>query len=185
MSLRKDDRRFPKTVAKPPESPSTSGSINTARNVTSRGDLDSGDEELVNILHDLRKSQGVIVEKSPKSANGRLKGCFCSKTVFNLSRKVLTETEILVLEKGLGFAPTHTRINESDLKRDFNEFSRKMRCKWYFKNEPTENLSEKPAFNVKSNWNPPNGHPALEIFLSKLQNKVFSVLPGIPRAYNL
>ena len=54
-----------------------------------------------------------------------MKGYFCSKTVFNLSRKVLTETEIRVLEKGLGFAPTPTSINESDLKRDFNEFSQK------------------------------------------------------------
>ena len=33
--------------------------------------------------------------------------------------------------------------------------------------------------------NPPNGHPALEIFVSKLENKVFSVLPGTPRNYNL
>ena len=73
-SLRKDDRSFPKTVQKPPESPSTSGSITTAGNVTSRGDLDSGDEELVNILHDLHKSQGVTAEKSPKSVNGRLNG---------------------------------------------------------------------------------------------------------------
>ena len=72
-SLRKDDRSFPKTVEKPPESPSTSGSINTAANVTSRCDLDSGDEELVNILYDLRISQGVSAEKSPKSVNERLK----------------------------------------------------------------------------------------------------------------
>ena len=105
--------------------------------------------------------------------------------MFNLSRKVLTEIEIRVLEKGLGFAPTPTRINESDLKRDFNEFSRKMKCKWYFRNEPTGNFSEKPAFNIKSDWNPPNGHPALEIFVSKLENKVFSVLSGTPRDYNL
>ena len=180
-SLRKDERSFPKTVEKPPKSPSTSGSINTARNVTSRCDLDPGDEELVNILHDLHSSQGVTAEKSPKSVNGRLEGCFCSKTAFYVSRKVLTETEIRVL----GFAPTTTRINESDLKRDFNEYSRKMRCKWYFRNEPTENLSEKPAFNVKSNWNPPNDHPAIEIFLSKLENEVFSVLPVTPRDYNL
>ena len=54
----------------------------------------------------------------------------------NISRKVLTETEIRVLEKGLGFAPTPTGINESDLKRDFNKFSRKMRCKWYFEISP-------------------------------------------------
>ena len=94
-------------------------------------------------MHDLHKSQRVTAEKSPKSVNGRMKGYFRSKTVFNLSRKVLTETEIRVLEKGSGFASTPTRIHESDLKRDFNEFSRKMTCKWYFRNEPTENFSEK------------------------------------------
>ena len=80
-SLRKDDRSFTKTVVKPPESPSTSGSINTAGNVTSRDDLDSGDEELVNILHDMHTSQGVTAEKSPKCVNGRMKWYFCSKTV--------------------------------------------------------------------------------------------------------
>ena len=41
-SLRKDDRSFTKTVEKPPESPSTSGSINTAGNVTSRDEKSSG-----------------------------------------------------------------------------------------------------------------------------------------------
>ena len=133
--------------------------------MTSRDDLDSGDEELVNILHGLHKSQGVTAEKSSKSVNGRMKRYFCSKKVFNLSMKVLTETEIRALEKGLGFAPTPTRINESDLKRDFNGFSQKVSCKWYFRNEPTENLSEKPAFNVKSNWNPPSGHPCIRNIL--------------------
>ena len=48
-----------------------------------------------------------------------------------------------------------------------------------------ENFSEKPAFNVKSNWNPPKCRPALEIFCSKLEDEVFSVLPGTPRDYNL
>ena len=97
-----------------------SGSINKTGNVTSRDVLDCGDEELVNILHDMHKSQGVTAEKSPKSVNRRMREYFCSKTMFNLSRKVLTETEIHILEKGLGFAPTPNRINESDLKRDFN-----------------------------------------------------------------
>ena len=60
-----------------------------------------------------------------------------------------------------------------------------MRCKWYFRNEPTENFSEKLAFHVKSNFNPPNGHPALEIFFSKLEDEVFSVLPGTTRDNNL
>ena len=35
---------------------------------------------------------------------GRLVGYFCSDTVFKLSKKVLTDTEICVLEKSLDFA---------------------------------------------------------------------------------
>ena len=102
-----------------------------------------------------------------------------------INERFLTETEIPVLEKGLDFAPTPTEINETDLRADFNEFARKMRCKWFFRNEPTENFSEAPAFRVKSNWNPPKGHPAVEIFLSKLETEIFSVLPGTPLDYNL
>ena len=54
-----------------------------------------------------------------------------------------------------------------------------------FSNEPTEDFSQSQAFNVKSNWNPPDGHPALEIFLRKLENEVFSVLQGTTHDYNL
>ena len=39
------------------------------------------------------------------TSEGRLEGYFCSYTVFNLSRKVLTDTEIRILGKGLDFAP--------------------------------------------------------------------------------
>ena len=58
-----------------------------------------------------------------------------------VSKTILTETEIRVLEKGLGFAPTPTKINETDLRADFNEFARKIRCKQFFRNEPSENFS--------------------------------------------
>ena len=64
-----------------------------------------------------------------KLINENLEGYFCSKSVFNLSKNVLTETEIHVLEKNLGFALTRTKINETDLRADFNKFARKMRCK--------------------------------------------------------
>ena len=97
----------------------------------------------------------------------------------------MTETEILVLEKDLDFALTRTKINETDLRADFNKFARKMRCKGFFRNEPTENFCEAPAFCVKSNWNPPKGHSAIEIFLSKLETEIFSLLPGTPLGYNL
>ena len=78
-----------------------------------------------------------------------MKGSFVSDYVFNLSKKVLSQTEINVLEKGLGFSPTPSFINEADLRRDFNEFSRKMRCKWYFRNE-AQGGKEIPTFQSKS-----------------------------------
>ena len=54
---------------------------------------------------------------------GRMTGSFVSDYVFNLSKKRLSQTEINVLEKGFGFSPTPSFINEADLRRDFNEFS--------------------------------------------------------------
>ena len=58
-----------------------------------------------------------------------------------------------------------------------------MRCKCFFRNEPTKSCNEALAFRIKSNWNPPKDHPTIEIFLSKLE--ISSVLPGTPLDYNL
>ena len=51
--------------------------------------------------------------------NGRLERFFCSKTVFNLSKKNLTEAETKVLEKGLDFAPIQKTLNEPEVRRRF------------------------------------------------------------------
>ena len=61
--------------------------------------------------------------------DGHLKTFFCSKTVFNPSKKILTGAEIKVLEKGLHFAPIQKTLYEPELRKDFEEFSRRMRCK--------------------------------------------------------
>ena len=50
----------------------------------------------------------------------RLKGYFCSKFAFNLSKKVLTD---------LTFHPFKKSLNEPELRKHFEEFSRRMRCK--------------------------------------------------------
>ena len=92
-------------------------------------DLSQGDKSLLETLESLSD------KNKDHSEEGRMKGSFVSDYAFNLSKKVLSQTEINVLEKGLGFSPTPSFINEADLRRDFNEFSRKMRCKWYFRNE--------------------------------------------------
>ena len=130
--------------------------------------------------HGNRTSCFKTEQKPPPASSERIKGYFCSDTVFNLSNKVLSQTEISVLEKGLGFVPTPNMINEADLRRDFNEFSRKMRCKWYFRDEPSEEFSEIPAFRPKSTWKPPAGDPCVELFLRKMEHELFSFLPGKP-----
>ena len=88
--------------------------------------------------------------------------------------------------KILGFTFAPSFINEADLKRDFEEFARKIRCKLYFRNDITEGyISLLPAFRSKSSWNPPKEHPALEMFLSQLERDIFSVFPGNTASYNL
>ena len=62
---------------------------------------------------------------APPANSERIKTYFCSDTVFNLSNKVLSQTKISLLERGFGFVPTPNMINKADLRRNFNDFSRK------------------------------------------------------------
>ena len=106
------------------------------------------------------------------------------ETIFDLSHRVLTDAEIKVLEKGLDFAPIQRKINEPELKQDFNDFCRRMRLKWYFRDE-TQEFSETPAFSTKSTWNPPKGHSCLEVFLSQVENELFQITKQDLRYSNL
>ena len=106
--------------------------IFTSVNVSgSSKDLTQGDDSLLKIIQSLGVSNDSILE----IYSDHIKGSLSSDSVVNLSTKVLSKTEIKVLEKGLGFSPTWSFINESDLERDFDDFARKMRYKWYFRNE--------------------------------------------------
>ena len=82
---------------------------------------------------------------------------FCSETILNLSHRVLTDTEIKVLKKGLDFVPIQRKVNELELRCHFNEFCRRMHLKWHFRDEP-QGFNETPAFTPKSTWHPPKGH---------------------------
>ena len=86
----------------------------------------------------------------------------------------MIDTEIKVLEKGLDFAPIHKKLKEPGLRSNFNEFCRRTRLKWHFRDE-SESFSEVPVFNLKSRWQPPQGHPCLEVFLSQVENELFEL----------
>ena len=74
-------------------------------------------------------SDAPSINRATLTDERRISGVFCSKTAFNLGHKILTETEIKVLDKGLDFAPVQRTLNEPELRKAFEEFYRRMRCK--------------------------------------------------------
>ena len=60
-----------------------------------------------------------------------------------------------------------------------------MRCIWYFRNGSQDIPSKISTHKPKSTWIPPKGSPALELFLIKVKEDSFSVLPGDPKKFNL
>ena len=162
------------STAPPERSADTYVSSNLSQSVCPEIDkdiLDSQDQELLSILEELQISDyNLPQERSVNIRGTRITGYFCSETVFDLINTVLTDIEIKVLQKGGGFAPIQRKINESELRQDFAEFCRQIRTKWFFRNEPTRQFREVPAFSPKSSWKHPKGHPNLGVFLSQLKN---------------
>ena len=84
--------------------------INKGLNVSNIGDKflkvvpPETDQNKTAVFNDSSMSEKNSEAKGSITEDGRLKGYFCSKIVSNLSKKILTETEIRVLERGLDFA---------------------------------------------------------------------------------
>ena len=58
-----------------------------------------------------------------------------SPNVINLSKRDLTKDEISLLSKGLQFVPTPKHFNKALLREELEEFGRKLRLKWFFRND--------------------------------------------------
>ena len=87
----------------------------------------------------------------------------------------MSDTVIKILEKNLDYAHIQNKVNEPEVRQDVDEFSRKMRLKWYFRNKATEDFSETPSFICKSSWKPPQGNASLELFLSQTERELFEI----------
>ena len=65
---------------------------------------------------------------------------FCLDSELKHSRRILTEAVISVLEKRLDFASIQSKINEFELRKNFDKFQKSRRSyqmiKWYPRNEP-------------------------------------------------
>ena len=59
-----------------------------------------------------------------------------------------------------------------------------MIIKWFFRDDISHNLSEEPAFTLKSKWKPAKGHPNLEVFLSQIKKELFELARSPLYYYN-
>ena len=53
-----------------------------------------------------------------------------------------------------------------------------MHIRWKFRDQPSEDFSDKPVFHPKSNWKPLLRHPGLKLFLSQRVKEIFNDLPN-------
>ena len=104
-----------------------------------------------------------------------MEGKFVSKNVLNLSNRVLTESEIRVLDKGLNFVPKPEKLDRYHIKKYFERLWRDIKLKISYKTEPTPALSEKPAFKDASNWTPPIRDAQLELYLSEIEDILLNI----------
>lgn len=58
--------------------------------------------------------------------------------VINFSSRILNQTEIMLLSKGLKISPTPFNSNNQELTKDINDYTRKLRLAEYFYSEDTE-----------------------------------------------
>ena len=56
----------------------------------------------------------------------RLEGKFVSKNVINLSKRNLSQSEISMLSRGVKFVPSANTIEQAKLKRELEEYGRKL-----------------------------------------------------------
>ena len=120
------------------------------------------------------------VEKVPNESENvamfrgiRLEGKFVSKNVINLSRRNLSSAEISLLSKGLKFVPTANKIDQAKLKRELEEYGRKLRLMWHFRND--ERPFCKDRFKPKSTFNPRNKDASIETYLSCLEERLLDI----------
>ena len=125
-------------------------------------------EERVQDSNFIKNNDRIAFEK-----NGRLQGVYVSDNILNLSKRDLSEAEISLLSKGLKFVPTPRYVDQAALKTDLENFGRKLRLAWHFRNE-NSNFTANP-FKSKSNFNPKNKDVAIEMYLSKLEQEILNI----------
>ena len=113
----------------------------------------------------------------------RLEGKFVSKNVINLSRRNLSASEISLLSKSLKFVPTTNKIDRAKLKTELEEYGRKLRLMWHFRNDERSFVADR--FRPKSSFNSGNKDVIIETYLSCLEERLLDIEIPSKRFNNL
>lgn len=139
----------------------------------------------VNQDNELDKTKNEYSEGQVRVTDGA-RNKFVSKNVVNLSDIELNGGEISLLAKGLKFCPTPKELDRSAIKRDFKEFERKTKCKYYFLLNLCEQREQNfRQFREKSDWMPNIKDPAVELYFKKLEEKINLIKEGGKNYSNL
>ena len=106
-------------------------------------------------------------------AGNRYKANFVSPNAINLSKRNLIKDEISLLSKGLQFVATPKHFKKVLLRKELEHFGRKLRLKWFFRNDERQfNIN---PFKQKSKFNPGKNDAAIEFYLSRLEEEILSL----------
>ena len=87
------------------------------------------------------------------------------------------------MSKRLKFVPTTNKIDRAKLKMELEEYRRKLRLLWHFKNDEKPFPYEK--FRPKSTFNPRNKDTVIETYLSSLEERLLDIDISSKRFNNL
>ena len=108
-----------------------------------------------------------------------------TSTVINVSNVRFSDSELSLLSKGLSFCPKLSQIDKFQLKKDINQFTRRVRLREFFYDQDTttEHIEMDP-FKQKCNWIlSTNREPALEMYLTSAKRKVLYTLDHRPHSH--
>ena len=107
--------------------------------------------------------------------------------VFNLSSKELTAPQKTLLEKGLKFIPTRTKVNMATVLADLREWERKMRlAEYFYDSEEDQDQTRDPGTVEKIHRNieaternkiwmlPPGRDPSLDLYIEMVKQDIIN-----------
>lgn len=106
-----------------------------------------------------------------------------NNNVFNFSKIKLTHEDLTLLNRGLGFIPTPTKINKTQLIKDINRLERRLQIFYFFGSDPDceagetnrDRMSFLKTLGRTSTWSPDYPNPFITTFTTSLYKKMLKI----------